>query len=52
MNITRKIWKGGKEEMENQLQYVKEIKLYKRIKATKCQEMDEWIRMISKPKKT
>jgi hypothetical protein len=31
MNITKEIWKGGKEEMVKLLQYVKEIELYKRI---------------------
>jgi hypothetical protein len=28
MNITKEIWKGGKEEMEKLLSYVKEIGLY------------------------
>jgi hypothetical protein len=31
MNITKEIWKGGKEEMEKLLQYVKEIELYNGI---------------------
>jgi hypothetical protein len=36
INITKEIWKGGKEEMEKLLQYVKEIELYNGIHATKC----------------
>jgi hypothetical protein len=31
MNITEEIWKGGKEEMEKLLQYVKEIELYNKV---------------------
>jgi hypothetical protein len=31
INITKEIWKGGKEEMEKLLQYVKEIELYNGI---------------------
>jgi hypothetical protein len=31
MNITKEIWKGGKEEMEKLLEYVKDIELYKGI---------------------
>jgi hypothetical protein len=30
-NITKEIWKGGKEEMEKLLQYVKEIDVYNGI---------------------
>jgi hypothetical protein len=51
MNITKEILKSGKEEMKKLLQYVKEIKLYNGIKATKCKEVDKYIRMISEPKK-
>jgi hypothetical protein len=31
MNITKEIWKGGKEELETLLQYLKEIELYNGI---------------------
>jgi hypothetical protein len=29
MNITKEIWKGGNEDMEKLIQYVKEMGLYK-----------------------
>jgi hypothetical protein len=31
MNITKEIWKVGKEEMKKLLQYVKEIELYNEL---------------------
>jgi hypothetical protein len=31
MNITKDMWKGGKEEMEKLLSYVKEMGIYNRI---------------------
>jgi hypothetical protein len=51
MNITKEIWKGGKEEMEKLRQYVNEIELYNGIQATKCQHVDRRMRMIPEPKK-